>query len=136
MQSRKSDGANLDRIQIIKGWVDDAGAQQEEIYNIALSDDRQPAPDGTIPPVGNTVDAKDASYSNAIGDVELNATWTDPDFDSSLPAVYYVRVLQIPTPRWSTYDVGTHWHRAAGRSSGQHPGARLVLTDLVHAELS
>ncbi|WP_162846061.1 DUF3604 domain-containing protein [Seongchinamella sediminis] len=101
---RETEGANLDRIQVIKGWIDDAGEQQHAIYDIALSDDREPGPDGRVPPVGNTVNPEDASYSNSIGEVQLQAKWTDPDFDPSASAVYYARVLQIPTPRWSTYD--------------------------------
>ncbi len=101
---KEADGANLDRIQIIKGWIDRAGEQQSIIYDVALSDDRKPGPDGKIPPVGNTVNEADATYTNSIGDTQLSVTWTDPNFDASLPAVYYARVLQIPTPRWSTYD--------------------------------
>jgi len=98
------DGANLDRIQVIKGWVGGDGDTHEKIYDVALSDDRSVGADGKVPPVGNTVNVKDASYTNSIGDVELRATWTDPDFDASHRAVYYARVLEIPTPRWSTYD--------------------------------
>ncbi|MFV8781413.1 DUF3604 domain-containing protein [Microbulbifer sp. SA54] len=101
---KEADGANLDRIQIIKGWVDASGEQQSKIYDVALSGDRKPNADGKIPPVGNTVNEKDATYTNSIGDTQLMATWTDPDFDASQPAFYYARVLQIPTPRWSTYD--------------------------------
>ena len=97
-------GANLDRIQIIKGWVDENGDTHEKIYDVALSDDRRAGNDGKVPPVGNTVNMKDATYTNSIGDAELRATWTDPDFDPSHPAVYYSRVIEIPTPRWSTYD--------------------------------
>lgn len=101
---KEADGANLDRIQIIKGWVDAEGNEQSKIYDVALSDDRAPGPDGAIPPVGNTVNEEDATYTNTIGDAALNVTWTDPDFDAAQHAVYYARVLQIPTPRWSTYD--------------------------------
>ncbi|WP_428819059.1 DUF3604 domain-containing protein [Microbulbifer sp. MCCC 1A16149] len=101
---KEADGANLDRIQIVKGWVDESGEQQSKIYDIALSGDRKPGPDGKIPPVGNTVNEKDATYKNTIGDNQLMATWTDPDFDPAQYAFYYARVLQIPTPRWSTYD--------------------------------
>ncbi|MFN7945424.1 MAG: DUF3604 domain-containing protein [Blastocatellia bacterium] len=96
-------GANLDRIQIIKGWSQN-GQTFEKIYNVALSDKRKVGADGKAPPVGNTVDAKTATYQNSIGDAELKAVWTDPDFDASVHAFYYVRVLEIPTPRWSTYD--------------------------------
>lgn len=101
---KEADGANLDRIQIVKGWVDESGEQQSKIYNVALSDDRKPDADGKIPPVGDTVNEKDATYKNTIGDNQLMATWTDPDFDPAQYAFYYARVLQIPTPRWSTYD--------------------------------
>jgi hypothetical protein len=98
------DSGNLDRIQIIKGWYKN-GYPWEKIYDVAWSDKRKPDPKtGKLPPVGNTVDIKNASYKNTIGDNELSATWTDPDFDPSQHAVYYVRVLEIPTPRWSTYD--------------------------------
>ena len=97
-------GANLDRIQIIKGWIGKNGEQLSRIYDVALSDGRKPGADGKIPPVGNTVKESDATYTNSIGDVELSTRWTDPDFDDSLPALYYARVLEIPTPRWSTYD--------------------------------
>ncbi len=101
---KEADGANLDRIQIIKGWIDKEGEQQYKIYDVALSGDRKPGPDGKIPAVGNTVNPKDATYSNSIGATELKTAWTDPEFDASLPALYYARVIQIPTPRWSTYD--------------------------------
>ena len=97
---------NLDRVQIIKGWAHPAtGFPQEKIYDVAWSDDRKPdAKTGKLPPVGNTVDIKKATYTNDIGDTQLSAVWTDPDFDPKMKAVYYVRVLEIPTPRWSTYD--------------------------------
>ena len=97
---------NLDRVQIVKGWLDERmGSTVERIYDVALSDGRTVDPKtGKVPPVGNTVDVKNATYTNDIGDTQLAAVWTDPDFDPSLPAVYYVRVLEIPTPRWSTYD--------------------------------
>jgi hypothetical protein len=98
------DSGNLDRIQIIKGWYKN-GYPWEKIYDVAWSDNRKlDAKTGKLPPVGNTVDIKNASYTNTIGDNELSATWTDPDFDPTQHAVYYVRVLEIPTPRWSTYD--------------------------------
>lgn len=97
---------NLDRVQIIKGWTDPVnGFPKEKIYDVAWSDDRKPDPQtGKLPPVGNTVDIKTAKYTNDIGDTQLSAVWTDPDFDPTMKAVYYVRVLEIPTPRWSTYD--------------------------------
>ena len=98
------ESGNLDRIQIVKGWQAD-GHGHERIYDVAWSDNRKPdATTGKLPPVGNTVDIKNASYENTIGDTQLSAVWTDPDFDPSQHAVYYVRVLEIPTPRWSTYD--------------------------------
>jgi hypothetical protein len=99
--------ANLDRIQIIKGWYQ-GGYGWEKIYDVAWSDNRKiDKKTGKLPPVGNTVDIKNASYTNDIGDTQLSTTWTDPDFDPALHAVYYVRVLEIPTPRWSTYDAKT-----------------------------
>lgn len=101
---RDPNGANLDRAQIIKGWVDREGTSHEKIYNVSLSDNRVVEADGKVEPVGNTVDVKTATYSNDIGAVELSAVWTDPDFDTELDAFYYARVLEIPTPRWSTYD--------------------------------
>lgn len=97
---KEVNGANLDRAQIIKGWVDSKGESQEKIYDVALSDNRT---DGATP-VGNTVDLKTAKYSNSIGDVAFFTTWTDPDFEASQNAFYYARILEIPTPRWSTYD--------------------------------
>ena len=98
------ESGNLDRIQIVKGWQAD-GHGHERIYDVVWSDKRKPdATTGKLPPVGNTVDIKNASYENTIGDTQLSTVWTDPDFDPSQHAVYYVRVLEIPTPRWSTYD--------------------------------
>ena len=97
---------NLDRIQIIKGWLDARmGSSVEKVYDVVLSDGRQvDQKTGKAPPVGNTVDIEKATYTNEIGDSQLSAVWTDPDFDPTRRAVYYVRVLEIPTPRWSTYD--------------------------------
>lgn len=97
-------GANIDRIQIIKGWLDQSGELQEKVYNVALSDNRQNDKEGKAPPVGNTVDVKNAIWTNTIGDPELVSVWTDPDFNPNVHAFYYVRVLQIPTPRWTAYD--------------------------------
>jgi hypothetical protein len=95
---------NLDRIQIIKGWTKN-GQIFEKIFDVAWSGERQPDPTtGKLPPVGDTVDITKATYTNDIGAVELKAVWTDPEFDASQHAFYYARVLQIPTPRWSTYD--------------------------------
>ena len=96
-------GANLDRIQIVKGWQD-GKELKEKVYDVAWSGDRKPGPDGKLPAVGNTVDAATASWMNTIGAPELGAVWTDPDFDPKQRAFYYLRVLEIPTPRWSTYD--------------------------------
>jgi hypothetical protein len=98
------ESGNLDRIQIIKAWHA-AGHGHEKVYDVVWSDNRKPdAKTGKLPPVGNTVDIKSARYENTIGDSQLSTVWTDPDFDSTQHAVYYVRVLEIPTPRWSTYD--------------------------------
>ena len=96
-------GANLDRIQIIKGWVDENGEIHERIINVTWSDDRVPDGD-TLPPVGNTVDLSTALFTNDIGAPTLIGSWRDEDFDPTQNAFYYARVLEIPTPRWSTYD--------------------------------
>jgi hypothetical protein len=96
---------NLDRIQIIKGWLGKDGKPQEKIYDVAWGDkDRRKIVNGKLTPVGNTVDVATATFTNTIGDPELIAVWTDPDFDPSVRAVYYARVLEIPTPRWTAYD--------------------------------
>jgi Protein of unknown function (DUF3604) len=102
--SKAPDSGNLDRVQIIKGWVDAKGVQQEKIYNVAWSGERRKNAEGDLPAVGNTVDVGKATYSNSIGAAELATLWEDPDFDDGQYAFYYVRVLEIPTPRWSTYD--------------------------------
>jgi hypothetical protein len=102
--ARDANGANLDRIQIVKGWVDAAGEPQDKVFDVVGSGDRKPGRDGKLPSIGNTVDVGNATYSNSIGAVELMARWTDPEFDPKRPALYYVRVLEIPTPRWTTYD--------------------------------
>jgi hypothetical protein len=103
--SKDPDGANLDRIQIIKGWLDEEGDTQEKVYNVAVSDGRKIDRKGNVRPVGNTVHFSKARYSNSIGDPELRALWTDPDFDDEQRAFYYARVLEIPTPSWQAYDV-------------------------------
>ena len=102
--AKDPEGANLDRVQVVKGWLGKDGSLNEKIYNVALSDNRKTDKDGKAPPVGNTVDVKNATYTNSIGDPELAAYWTDPDFSPNEKAFYYVRVLEIPTPRWTNYD--------------------------------
>ena len=98
-------GANLDRAQIIKGWMDSGGELHERIYDVAVADGRAIGSDGrSRTPVGNTVDLEAATWTNTIGDSELASVWTDPDFDPDQPAFYYMRVLEIPTPRWVVYD--------------------------------
>jgi len=97
-------GGNLDRIQIIKGWLDNKGVTHEKVYDVVWSGDRKPGANGKLPAVGNTVDAATASFTNSIGDSELAAIWTDPDFDADQSAFYYARVIEIPTPRWSTHE--------------------------------
>jgi hypothetical protein len=101
---RDAIGANLDRIQIVKGWLDANGTTHERVYDVAWSQGRAPDANGTLPPVGNTVDIENANWLNTIGASELGTVWTDPDFDPSQSAVYYARVLEIPTPRWIVYD--------------------------------
>ena len=95
---------NLDRIQIIKGWQDSAGELREKVYDVVWSGDRKPGADGKLPAVGNTVDVKNATWSNSIGSPELISVWTDPDFDAAERAFYYARVIEIPTPRWTAYE--------------------------------
>jgi hypothetical protein len=99
-------GGNLDRIQIIKGWVDETGMTHEKIFDVAWSqpNKRQAGADGRIPPVGNTVDVEHATWTNTIGEAELGTVWSDPEFDPRMPAFYYARVIEIPTPRWTAYD--------------------------------
>jgi len=95
---------NLDRIQVVKGWLDDRGRRQEKVYDVAWSGDRDPGDDGKLPPVGNTVDIATATWTNTIGSAELITVWTDPDFDPDQRAFYYAHVLEIPTPRWTAYE--------------------------------
>jgi uncharacterized protein (TIGR03000 family) len=99
------EGAYLDRMQIIKGWLDAKGEVHEKVIDIAWSGDRKPDPKtGNVPPVGNTVDVKNATWTNTIGAPVLTGFWQDPDFDPALLAFYYVRVIEIPTPTWQAYD--------------------------------
>ena len=99
-------GANLDRIQIIKGWLDASGQTHVKIYDVCWSDtDRRSLSEtGKLPPVGDTTDLTTATLTNTIGDPNLYGLWSDPDFDPSEPAFYYARILEIPTPRWTAYD--------------------------------
>ena len=96
------DGAHLDRVQIVKGWLDKNEELHEKVYDVALADGRKPGAKASS--IGSTVDVKNASYTNTIGDAQLAAVWTDPNFDSKQRAFYYVRVIEIPTPRWTAYD--------------------------------
>jgi len=110
---RDVDGANLDRIQIIKGWVDAAGKSHERIFDVAVSDGRKVDKNGRCKtPVGDTVDVPNASYTNTIGDALLGGYWEDPTFDPKQRAFYYVRVLEIPTPSWIAYDEKIFGQRA------------------------
>ena len=96
---------NLDRIQIIKGWLDARGRTHERVYDVVVSDGRTIDDNGRCQkPVGNTVDVKNATWRNSIGDSELITAWRDPDFDPKQKAFYYARVIEIPTPRWTAYD--------------------------------
>jgi len=97
-------GANLDRIQIVKGWLDASGKTHEKVYDVAWSGNRKPDANGKLPPVGNTVDIKNANWTNTIGASELGTVWTDPNFKANERAFYYARVIEIPTPRWIVYD--------------------------------
>jgi hypothetical protein len=98
-------GANLDRIQVIKGWLDNEGRLHEKIYDVAWGGERKPDPKtGKLSSVGSTVDVAEATWTNTIGAPELITVWKDPEFDPSLRAFYYARVIEIPTPRWTAYD--------------------------------
>ncbi len=96
--------AHLDRVQVVKGWIDEAGTTHERIFDVAWSDGREPGPDGSVGPVGDTVDRGNGTWTDTIGSAQLSAVWSDPDFDPDRAAFYYVRVLEIPTPRHSLYD--------------------------------
>jgi hypothetical protein len=102
--AKDPDGANLDRVQVVKGWVGGGGDTHENIYDVAWSGNRSKGADGKLPLVGNTVTVPSATYSNSIGAPVLATTWKDPDFNAAERAYYYVRVIEIPTPRWTTYD--------------------------------
>ena len=97
-------GANLDRVQVVKGWVDSGGGTHERVYDVAWAGARKPGKDGKLPAVGNTVDVANATWTNTIGAAQVTTAWRDPDFDPAQRAFYYVRVLEIPTPRWTAYD--------------------------------
>jgi hypothetical protein len=97
-------GASLDRVQVVKGWLDSNGEPREKVYDVAWSGERKPGANGKLPAVGDTVDLSIPSWTNTIGAAELGAVWTDPDFDPKLRAFYYSRVIEIPTPRWTAYD--------------------------------
>jgi len=114
-------GANLDRIQIVKGWIGTDGKRNERIYDIAVSDGRTINADGRCPePVGNTVDLGTATWSNSIGATELITVWKDPQFDPTLRAVYYARVIEIPTPRWTAHDAAYYGVELAPGDPGFH----------------
>jgi len=115
-------GANLDRIQIVKGWLDARGQLQEKVYDVVWSGDRKPAADGKLPSVGNTVDVANATWTNTIGAPELVAYWKDPAFSASERAFYYVRVLEIPTPRWTAYDAKRY-------GTAPLPGTRMTIVE-------
>ena len=115
-------GANLDRIQIVKGWMDAKGELQEKVYDVAWGGDRKPGPDGKVPSVGSTVDVANATWTNTIGAPELIAVWSDPSFDAKERAFYYARVIEIPTPRWTAYD-------AKRFGVTPLPGTRMTVTE-------
>ncbi len=115
-------GGNLDRYQIIKGWLDRKGEAHERVYDVVWSGDRVPDADGKVPLVGNTVNVEHATWTNTIGAPELIAVWEDPDFDPSQPAFYYGRVIDIPTPRWTAYD-------AKRLGSKPLPNTRMTITE-------
>jgi hypothetical protein len=116
-------GANLDRIQIVKGWLDVKGELHEKVFDVAWSGGRKPDPaTGKLPPVGNTVDLENATWTNSIGAPELITVWRDPAFDPAQRAFYYARVIEIPTPRWTAYDAKRFGTKAL-------PGTRMTVTE-------
>jgi hypothetical protein len=116
-------GANLDRIQIVKGWLDATGELHEKVFDVAWSGDRRPDPKaGKVPPVGSTVDVENAPWTNSIGAPELIAVWKDSGFEPAQRAFYYARVMEIPTPRWTAYDAKRFGVKAL-------PGTRMTVTE-------
>jgi len=99
------ENGSLDRIQIVKGWANADGTLNEKVYDVVWSGDRKMDGNGKVPSIGNSVNLENATWDNSIGATELKAVWTDEDFDPALEAFYYVRVIEIPTPRWTLYDV-------------------------------
>ncbi|GGO78951.1 hypothetical protein GCM10011348_12050 [Marinobacterium nitratireducens] len=118
--TRDPEGANLDRVQIVKGWLEADGTTEEKVYDVAWSGERTPDANGKLAPVGDTADSRNATWRNSIGAAELTSVWTDPDFDRAQRAFYYVRVLQIPTPRWPTYDEKHFHYQLEDRSTPEH----------------
>jgi len=104
MASKDALGANLDRIQIIKGWVDDKGSPQDKVFDVVWAGERRPASGGKLPALPGTVDLETATYRNTTGAAQLATVWEDPEFDAAVPALYYARVIEIETPRWTSYD--------------------------------
>ena len=115
-------GANLDRIQIVKGWLDADGELHEKVYDVVWGGDRRPDAQGKLPSVGTTVDIENATWTNTIGAPELITVWEDPDFNATLRAFYYARVIEIPTPRWTAYDVQRFGVKPP-------PGTRMTITE-------
>ena len=105
---RDPEGANLDRVQVVKGWLDSNGETHEKVYDVVWSGDRKIGQDGKLPPVGDTVDLSIPTWTNTIGSAQLATFWEDPDFDATQRSFYYVRVIEIPTPRWTAYDVARY----------------------------
>jgi hypothetical protein len=115
-------GANLDRIQVVKGWMDAKGELHEKVYDVVWGGDRKPDAKGKLPSVGSTVDVENATWTNTIGAPELITVWKDPDFDAKESAFYYARVIEIPTPRWTAYD-------AKRLGVKPLPGTRMTITE-------
>jgi hypothetical protein len=115
-------GANLDRYQIVKGWLDSKGKLHEKVFDVAWGGDRRPGANGKLPAVGSTIDLPSASYRNTIGAPELIAVWRDPEFDPRQPAFYYGRVIEIPTPRWTAYDAKRFGNKPL-------PGTRMTIQE-------